>query len=151
MPTPPSFRRLWCISCQEWELFNKKIGAENPYHCRECKTPFDENVVLGDIPKEKILEQRKRYAESKRREFYSMMNMFQTLGQSSGFIGGIESREIIEHDAGQKVIDEERIRIQREEREALRTEQAKYIHVGRNEKCPCGSGKKFKHCHISIM
>ena len=19
--------------------------------------------------------------------------------------------------------------------------------VGRNEKCPCGSGKKFKHCH----
>ena len=22
--------------------------------------------------------------------------------------------------------------------------------VGRNEKCPCGSGKKFKHCHGSI-
>jgi preprotein translocase subunit SecA len=20
-------------------------------------------------------------------------------------------------------------------------------HVGRNEPCPCGSGKKFKHCH----
>jgi preprotein translocase subunit SecA len=19
--------------------------------------------------------------------------------------------------------------------------------VGRNEECPCGSGKKFKHCH----
>ena len=19
--------------------------------------------------------------------------------------------------------------------------------IGRNEKCPCGSGKKFKHCH----
>jgi preprotein translocase subunit SecA len=19
--------------------------------------------------------------------------------------------------------------------------------VGRNEKCPCGSGKKYKHCH----
>ena len=22
--------------------------------------------------------------------------------------------------------------------------------VGRNEKCPCGSGKKFKHCHGDI-
>lgn len=21
---------------------------------------------------------------------------------------------------------------------------------GRNEKCPCGSGKKFKHCHYGI-
>jgi preprotein translocase subunit SecA len=22
-----------------------------------------------------------------------------------------------------------------------------FQHVGRNESCPCGSGKKFKHCH----
>ena len=22
--------------------------------------------------------------------------------------------------------------------------------VGRNEPCPCGSGKKFKHCHLEI-
>lgn len=22
-----------------------------------------------------------------------------------------------------------------------------YAGVGRNEPCPCGSGKKFKHCH----
>ena len=22
--------------------------------------------------------------------------------------------------------------------------------VGRNDKCPCGSGKKYKHCHGSI-
>jgi preprotein translocase subunit SecA len=22
-----------------------------------------------------------------------------------------------------------------------------YAHVGRNDPCPCGSGKKFKHCH----
>ena len=25
-----------------------------------------------------------------------------------------------------------------------------YKNVGRNEKCPCGSGKKFKHCHGSL-
>ena len=22
--------------------------------------------------------------------------------------------------------------------------------TGRNEKCPCGSGKKFKHCHGNV-
>ena len=22
--------------------------------------------------------------------------------------------------------------------------------IGRNERCPCGSGKKFKHCHGSV-
>ena len=27
--------------------------------------------------------------------------------------------------------------------------EAKKSKVGRNEKCPCGSGKKFKHCHGS--
>ncbi|MFX8230990.1 SEC-C metal-binding domain-containing protein [Acinetobacter baumannii] len=24
---------------------------------------------------------------------------------------------------------------------------AQYGHVGRNDPCPCGSGKKFKLCH----
>jgi preprotein translocase subunit SecA len=23
--------------------------------------------------------------------------------------------------------------------------------VGRNEACPCGSGKKFKHCHGALV
>jgi preprotein translocase subunit SecA len=23
--------------------------------------------------------------------------------------------------------------------------------VGRNEPCPCGSGKKFKHCHGALQ
>ena len=27
---------------------------------------------------------------------------------------------------------------------------ADFKKVGRNEKCPCGSGKKFKHCHGNI-
>ena len=29
-------------------------------------------------------------------------------------------------------------------------ESTNYKNVGRNEKCPCGSGKKFKHCHGSL-
>ena len=29
-------------------------------------------------------------------------------------------------------------------------EKSNFKKVGRNEKCPCGSGKKFKHCHGNI-
>ena len=29
-------------------------------------------------------------------------------------------------------------------------EKDEFQKVGRNEKCPCGSGKKFKHCHGNI-
>ena len=31
--------------------------------------------------------------------------------------------------------------------QTLRSAGADYAHVGRNDACPCGSGKKFKHCH----
>ena len=39
------------------------------------------------------------------------------------------------------------------EKEQVKDEQGNVIDfskVGRNEKCPCGSGKKFKHCHGAI-
>ena len=29
-------------------------------------------------------------------------------------------------------------------------EKSEFKKVGRNEKCPCGSGKKYKHCHGNI-
>jgi len=32
-------------------------------------------------------------------------------------------------------------------KEVVKKEEKK---IGRNEKCPCGSGKKFKHCHGNI-
>ena len=32
----------------------------------------------------------------------------------------------------------------------LKKEKSNYKKVGRNEKCPCGSGKKFKYCHGDI-
>jgi len=31
-----------------------------------------------------------------------------------------------------------------------KVEKAPEKKVGRNDKCPCGSGKKFKHCHGNI-
>ena len=39
----------------------------------------------------------------------------------------------------------------KERKETVETKnQVNFKKVGRNEKCPCGSGKKFKHCHGSI-
>ncbi len=38
----------------------------------------------------------------------------------------------------------------REENQEKKHEEKSEKKVGRNEKCPCGSGKKFKHCHGNI-
>ena len=37
-----------------------------------------------------------------------------------------------------------------EEIDKKQNEKENFKKVGRNEKCPCGSGKKFKHCHGNI-
>ena len=40
---------------------------------------------------------------------------------------------------------------EKKKKEKSKFEKAKTLKkVGRNEKCPCGSGKKFKHCHGSV-
>ena len=63
-----------------------------------------------------------------------------------------KSAEIIECDAGQKEIDN-RKKEQREEakrigQEILDDYNTNYKHLNRNDKCTCGSGKKFKQCHL---
>ena len=40
--------------------------------------------------------------------------------------------------------------IQKNEEEKILEKNAKPIKTVRNEKCPCGSGKKFKHCCGSV-
>ena len=40
--------------------------------------------------------------------------------------------------------------IQKNEEEKILEKNTKPIKTGRNEKCPCGSGKKFKHCCGSV-
>ena len=34
-------------------------------------------------------------------------------------------------------------------RKAVATPQRSVVRIGRNERCPCGSGKKYKDCHLS--
>ena len=38
-------------------------------------------------------------------------------------------------------------RAQKQAEQANQPVQRKTVKVGRNDPCPCGSGKKFKHCH----
>jgi uncharacterized protein YchJ len=63
---------------------------------------------------------------------------------------------IIEADAGQKEIDDENHRIyvenekiRAEETRLFLEDQKKYAHLGRNDKCLCGSGKKYKKCCLT--
>ena len=39
---------------------------------------------------------------------------------------------------------------QKKDEAQLKTDSKIEKKVGRNEKCPCGSGKKFKYCHGNI-
>ena len=39
---------------------------------------------------------------------------------------------------------------EKNETKKINEEKKDFKKVGRNEKCPCGSGKKFKHCHGNI-
>ena len=41
-------------------------------------------------------------------------------------------------------------KIENESKEENIKDKTDYKKVGRNDKCPCGSGKKFKHCHGNI-
>ena len=41
-------------------------------------------------------------------------------------------------------------KIENESKEENIKDKTDYKNVGRNDKCPCGSGKKFKHCHGNI-
>ena len=34
-------------------------------------------------------------------------------------------------------------------RKQVATPQRSVVRVGRNERCPCGSGKKYKECHLA--
>lgn len=153
MPTK-TFYRTWCTTCQDWELFefdwlHREIG-DNEKSCRECESPVDKTVKLGDIPKEKIAEQRLRYKNYRKQQLHKTMNIFTMMGMdSNGMFRDFPEADIIENDAGQEAIDAERRRLEQEEKQRRKDEIASYHGLGRNENCRCGSGKKYKKCCLS--
>jgi hypothetical protein len=128
MPTRNNYR-TWCKKCQDWTWHQIpfKLDVEDAkktdWQCKICDTPISD-ITLKEIPREKVLEQRERYKEYKKRGFNEMMGLFMSIGYG-GF--GISNKDsYIENDAGQKLIDEERIRQKELERTKRLQEEKNY-------------------------
>lgn len=146
MPTK-QYIRFWCSKCQEFTIQHK--GEEGA--CTICGTVTKE-YKLSEIPEDKIKEQRKRYNASRFKKYENYLSFLDPqrklledmLSEQIGYT------DITEDDAGQREIDQARFE-ERSRQEAIRKEAHKeyelfYKHIRRNEKCPCGSGEKYKKC-----
>lgn len=152
MPTKQQLIRFWCSKCQEFTVHQGDS-------CLTCGTVTNE-YLLSDVPIEKLEAQRERYKRMKQRN--SPLNAYLNIlgcgsilhgnGIPDSFNKSVEEanqENIIETDAGQKTIDKkrtERLEKLREERRAREEEYLKFKGTGRNDLCPCGSGKKYKTC-----
>lgn len=159
MPTLHLYRR-WCKSCSEYTLHTKGFDHSSPMICKVCKSVFVETPI-EEIPEEHLIEQRKRYKEHERASFGKMYREFINPGYDllkSMLAPPGSDVEINEDDAGQREIDEENrirdnaIRMERKRlREEKEVEMRKYAQLGRNDVCLCGSGLKYKKCHLKIF
>ena len=106
---------------------------------------------MSEVPEEKILEQQKRYREKQMNSYLKYLQPQKSIFEEM-FSEEIGTTVIHEDDAGWKEISEQRAQARedarREIREAKEEYDRLYSHLGRNDLCSCGSGKKFKHCHI---
>jgi len=159
MPQITKYRK-WCKSCNEYEIHWYKWDSENgnsKYICEKCDTEFSD-INLTEIPAEKLKEQRERYKQNEAdyinnlfasRLFRPNATMFSRFFDSTDEIG----IKIDEDDAGQiaiqtenRKIANEKEKIEHENYQALAVEYQKFKRLNRNDKCGCGSNKKYKKC-----
>lgn len=146
MPTPRAKHRTYCKTCKDFTIHTADLI------CQTCSTEST-SYFPSEVDSNLIEQQRNRYNNQK----------LQNLGGLYGaFLGGYGihalmeldnlSERIIECDAGQKEIDnrkkEQREEAKRKGQEILDDYNTNYKHLNRNDKCTCGSGKKFKQCHL---
>ena len=144
MPMPKPKYRTYCKTCKDFTVHN------SDYICETCETKFT-SYFPNEISSDLVEQQRKRYTKQK---------LDDTLGLYGAFMQGngiqamldIEKVKIVECDAGQKEIDnkrkEQRKTVKRKGQEILDDYNTNYKHLNRNDKCTCGSNKKFKQCHL---
>ena len=94
------------------------ISQHEEYHDTVSKFPFYE-LARQAIPDEKEWNVRKTQEEDK--EFWEAMKEYM------GGLGPMDMADL-HYDAQEPYVNP-------------------YADIGRNDPCPCGSGKKFKHCH----
>ena len=107
------YTRQWCSNCKEWVLYHRDIFAKDKetLKCPECDAEFTP-YKLADVPEEKIVEQRKRYKEKKKRDFEKLFSGYYLWGRSNMSADMFSETQfpnnnhITEADAGQKAIDE---------------------------------------------
>jgi hypothetical protein len=143
-----TYYRFWCKKCEKYSLHLKNQSQEWKCKCGKISEPY----FLSEVPDELILEQRERYKKQKRDEVFNILHSFEP---ENPFSSEFPIR-IIETDAGQKEIDdernkeiEERSENRRQMIENLTSEYHDFKHLGRNDTCACGSGKKYKRCCLS--
>ncbi len=152
-------KRLWCKSCNDWTLFDVKntnidsndIGTEPicQKYCIFCGTNFID-YSLSEISEEKLIEQRKRYCEQKSAEFRQMMGMVEAMSENPriDFSELNHNSDILETDAGLEAIRAEEKRNIAEQKSISKQIINNFRNIGRNDPCNCGSGKKYKNCHL---
>lgn len=154
--------REWCKHCQDWKIMelvpvidNVKLTEVPPSEkqkylvCSSCGTNAT-NYNLNELPQEKVLEQRTRYKNNRgnilnyvyggrRNTFEEMFGELKTVTVEAD--AGLQEEE-----KQYRIKSEERHRKYMEEKDTLK---GIYGYCRRNDICPCGSGKKFKKCHLS--
>ena len=153
MPTPKPLHRTYCKTCK-----NFTIHSSN-YICQVCETEFTP-YKPSEVDSTLIEEQRKRYTKQRQRQRNQKTgSLFEAFVLGVGLEAMINTdwkpAEIIECDAGQKEIDDlrkqAREEAKRKAQEILDDYKTNYKHLNRNDKCTCGSGKKYKQCHLLIF
>ena len=156
MPNETIYKyRQYCKTCEDYtvhtatDTLDEKL-EDIPHICSSCQTEYT-SIKLIDIPHKIRLEQQQRYREYSRRD---MAEMYSSFGRGSNIFDDFFKpvsgpiTKIIESDAGWKAQREREIATAKKIRDERNAELAKYKDVGRNDKCPCGSGNKYKHCHL---
>ena len=128
--------RFWCSQCQDFTLHLDT--------CTICGTQT-ETYKISEIPKEKLFKQQNRYLKQKQNSVRSLVveSFFNTVNDEVG-----SNIQITECDAGMEKILEKRNAEYNKKENELEEERKKYSKQRRNDKCLCGSGKKYKNCHL---
>lgn len=144
MPTPKPLHRTYCKTCKDFTIHTAD------YICETCNTEFT-SYFPSEVDNNLIEQQRKRYNKQRQEEVLGLYGAFMQ-GRGIEAIVSEPKQKVIECDAGQKEINnrkkEQREEAKRKAQEILDNYNTNYKHLNRNDKCTCGSNKKYKQCHI---
>jgi uncharacterized protein YchJ len=149
MPTPRPKHRTYCKTCEDFTVHSAD------YVCEDCNTEFT-SYFPSEVEPILIKQQRERYKQSKLRRFRNTYTSFLNGYGIEAMLSSLENTpQIVECDAGEKEIEQEkkerRLRLAEERQRTVDDYNTNYKHLGRNDKCTCGSDKKYKQCHLIIF